>query len=62
MVTLRVKQVLSRLQKVINEWPLDSTKGRDLGEFLKNDYSKQFEIIMKKDVSSTWVWFKLIKY
>ncbi len=49
---LRISQQLtSRLKKVINEWPADSTRqGRDLGEYLKQSYTKEFKKLLDKDV------------
>ena len=45
------QQLLSRLRKVINEWPADPTReGRDLGEYLKKTYAQEFEKLLEKDV------------
>ncbi len=47
------KQLLSRFQKVVQEWPVNPArnKERDLGTYLKNDYIRQFEKLLNKDVS-----------
>lgn len=51
MAAARVR-LLSRYKKVIQEWPVDtSRKGRDLGEHLKHSYNTKFEITLDKDVS-----------
>ena len=37
-------QLVKRLRKVVKAWPVDPTrKGRDLGEFLKENYVQQFK-------------------
>ena len=44
-MALKQQQVLlSRLQKLVREWPSDpSKKGRDFGEFLKQTYAQKFK-------------------
>lgn len=45
------QQLISRLKKVINEWPVDSSrKGRDLGEYLKESYMVEFQRRLDEDV------------
>lgn len=47
-------QLLRRLKKVLQEWPVDSSrKGRDLGEFLRDSYVKQYKDLINTDVSIT---------
>jgi hypothetical protein len=45
-------QLLRRLSKVLQEWPIDkSREGRDLGEYLHNNYIKQFKGLINSNVS-----------
>ena len=52
MIPKETLSLLRRLQTGVGKWPVDSSrKGRDLGEFLRTTYQKQFQNQLKSNVS-----------